>query len=186
MWKTSVRNGICIPEFEVSSDGFIRGVDRSVEMYRVTPTGKHITFFRKVKGNILKGTQDKNGYIRVCLKTREGSITANLARIIAETFIPNPDNRPQINHINGIKTDNRIENLEWVTCKENCIHRSKVLYKGVYHINAMAKLSESDIIVIRNKYNTGNYTYNSLAEEYPVLATQIRRIVRGDRWGHIK
>jgi hypothetical protein len=71
---------------------------------------------------LVKGKIDNRGYVRVTL-TKEGkSKEFLLHRLVAQQFIPNPDNLPQVNHINGIKADNRAANLEWVSAKENKQH----------------------------------------------------------------
>lgn len=67
---------------------------------------------------IMKGTRDFKGYFRVQL----GSKTFKVHRLIAQTFIPNPNDYPQVNHINGDKTDNRVENLEWCDNSMNVKH----------------------------------------------------------------
>ena len=74
------------------------------------------------RGKVLKGEKSKNGYIRV--HCSNGSVVTKklVHRMVAEAFIPNPENKPCVNHKNGDKTDNRVSNLEWVTHSENHLH----------------------------------------------------------------
>ena len=93
--------------YQVSNFGRIRSLDR---MVNCPLNGK-----RLIKGKILKPGRGSNGYLSVNLC---GS-TNNVHKLVAEAFIPNPENKPCIDHINTDKMDNRVENLRWVTHKEN-------------------------------------------------------------------
>jgi len=73
----------------------------------------------------LKPWINRQWYYLVLLCKKWVRTTKRINRIIAETFIDNSDNKPQVNHINWIKTDNRVKNLEWVTCSDNIKHSFK-------------------------------------------------------------
>ena len=96
----------------------------------------------------LKQGKDSNGYLMVTLCKNGKTKSYYVHRLIAEAYIPNPDNKPQVNHKNGNKTDNRIENLEWVTISENRQHAFDIglQIKGEKH--HLSKLKDSDIYEI--------------------------------------
>jgi len=89
--------------------------------YQITKTGK----VWSTKSNKFLKQNACNGYDQVTFKVSGKSVTFTVPRLVAETFIPNPENKPYVNHINNDRTDNRVENLEWVTQKENCENHGK-------------------------------------------------------------
>ncbi len=88
------------------------------EDYLIFPTGKVYSLKRK---KYLSPGINK-GYYQVCLYKLGIRFNKSIARLVAEAFIPNPDNKPQVNHKNGIKANNNVSNLEWSTCSENHLH----------------------------------------------------------------
>lgn len=126
---------------------------------------------------ILHQTPSKQGYLTVHLRCNGKEKTFKVHRLVAEAFIPNLDNKPQVNHINGIKTDNRVENLEWVTNAENQKHAydTGLSHQGEEH--GRAKLTNEQVIYIRD--NPDNLTGRALAAMFDVTATAISNIRRG-------
>lgn len=75
-----------------------------------------------ITGNVLKLSINRKGYCQVGTTHKGIKITTTAHRLVALAFIPNPENKPEVNHIDGNKTNNHIDNLEWVTAKENTQH----------------------------------------------------------------
>lgn len=104
-------------ETEVSTLGRVRTLDR------VVPCGGNRTRF--TKGRVLKQHEDKYGYLKTSIPINGKWVTKLVHRLVAQTFLPNPDNLPQVNHKNCIRTNNNVENLEWCDNSYNQKYREK-------------------------------------------------------------
>lgn len=91
---------------------------------------------RIYKEKIMKLSKDTKGYTFVRLANNKKTKNMKIHRLVAQAFIPNPEKKPDVNHINWITTDNRLENLEWVTKSENQLHSIRVLWnKTLFQTN---------------------------------------------------
>lgn len=174
MWKQIPGYENC---YEASESGEIRSVDRIIpyprdENYKSFLTGR------------LMSQCDCDGYLIVHLSNNGVKKNHTVHRLIALTFIPNPENKRTINHINGIKTDNRVENLEWASYKENINHAIKTGLRDLKgEKNNKAVLSASDILNIR--LNKNGITKTEMAKLYGVKPACISKITLHRTWKHI-
>ena len=151
-------------DYEVSNLGKIRHLTKTI--YDINNGG----YKTLNKITILKGYKNQKGYLRVEIPNGINA-TYQIHRLVAQAFIPNPDNKPQINHINGIKTDNRVENLEWCTNSENQKHAWKL------GLNKASKKKQKHIIQydknknIIKKWSSIKEASNKLNICYPCISS---------------
>lgn len=147
--------------------------------YEVSTAG-NIKSTKRHEPHLLKPTTDRKGYLRVCLQIGGEQKTFKVHRLVAQAFIPNTENKREVNHLNGIKTDNRVENLEWVTPSENIRHAFATGLSAQGEVNYNAKLTNEQIVYIRN--NPNGLKTCALAEKFGVDQTTISAIQLGKRY----
>ena len=134
---------------------------------------------RKHTGRVLKSGTHRDGYkmVNLCVKGKFSSCKVH--RLVATAFIENPKKKEQVNHINGIKSDNRMGNLEWATRSENTIHAHKTGLIKHAHISKISEAAARDI-----KFNCvkGVNTRKYYAEKYGISIANVGYIVTGARW----
>lgn len=148
----------------------INGIDG----YRVTEDGRvfseHSNKFRAL------GSKSNSGYLQLVLKVHGKRKCIYIHRLVAIAFVPNPENKSEVNHKNGNKEDNRAENLEWVTSSENKRHAISALNRKPPY----KKLTDEDISCIRFFTQSGELggTRKLLAKIFGVHKNTISRICR--------
>jgi len=163
MWKAAFNQ----PNYEVSDIGEVR---------RAT---SHKLVSRWPVGRLLSKAMNEHGYLRVKLDCKYVFV----AGLVAETFIcPRPEGL-QVNHKNGVKTDNCVENLEWATRSENIQHaqRTGLFVHPLGENHPMAKLTEKAVREIRRTLPGTR----GLAQKYGVDRSLIKQIRSGKGWGHV-
>lgn len=161
----------CYPDYEISNYGNVRSLDRIV----FHPNGN-----LRLKGKPIKMRVKNYGYVSL---TNNGvSNNFYIHRLVAIAFLPNPELKPQVNHIDGNKFNNNYSNLEWCTAKENLYHARKTgLNKQNGSDSVNSKLSEKEVLEIRDSI----LTCEILSVMYNVSSSSIHNIKTKKTWKHI-
>lgn len=170
--------------YQVSDTGLVRSLARKV----LSRPGVYVP----IKGKILIPTTDSKGYLRVSLNKNGHKTTRKVHRLVAQAFIPNPKHLPQVNHKNGIKADNRVDNLEWVTNAENQRHSYKVLGRqspskgrfGAKHWNVKVIQQYKNNVLIQEFFGTRDAARKTGINRWSILQSLTGRIpgVCGFQW----
>lgn len=149
--------------YQVSSFGRVKSFDSIDKLDRIR------------KGRVLKGIKDVKGYLLVNLYKNSIVSTKKIHRLVAQAFIPNPENKPQVNHIDENKTNNMVSNLEWSTSKENNNHGTR--------IDRMAKTQSIPLIAtnLKTGKSTEFYGVSECARQLNLNRGNITSVLKGRR-----
>lgn len=160
-------------------------------LYQISNFGRVKSFpKRNFHGTIiLKPKINRQGYLRVGLHKNGKVKHFPIHRLVAQAFIPNPDNLPEPNHEDGCKFNNHVSNLKWSTKSENMQHAARIgIITGLHgEKNPMAKLTDAQCEEIRQIYTESNGTISMrvLANKYDVAPATIWRIVNGKTYKNV-
>lgn len=159
--------------YEVSNKGRVRSLDRTEVI-----AGRHPEpFIRKRKGTILSPRQGPYLNINLCKDGKKRNVLIH--RLVAVHFCPNPDNKPEVNHLDEDKHNNCSSNLVWCSSSENSKHSS---YKTTGSKCGTSKLNEDKVILISYLLRNTDLTLQQIADQFNVSNHAIFRIKAGYNW----
>lgn len=131
----------------------------------------------------------KDGYVKVRLMRNGKDRTSRIHRLVAEAFIPNPENKKTVNHIDGVKTNNNVVNLEWADRSEQMHHAYKLGLKTamIGSTNTQAKLTDEQVREIRKTYVRQSKEFGTVAlgKKYGVTNRVIGLVVSGKAYRNV-
>lgn len=169
--------------YQVSNLGRVKSLERLVTQRPGVTYTRPEQIIKHNSGAKLKGYPNLN----LCRNGRV--VNALIHRLVAQAFIPNPDNKRCINHIDGDKNNFKISNIEWVTHSENTKHAFRTgLQKQNYVFgtgHGMSKLDDVSVRVIREAYAENKWSYQQIANYFKMGQAAIRNIVIKRTWKHV-
>ena len=151
---------------------------------------KDTKYYITTNGNIIRDTLtlkksvNKSGYQRIVLNVNGGKVSKLIHRLVAETYLPNPNNLPEVDHKDTNKLNNDISNLEWVTTEENKrrARLNGLIRKGESH--GKSKLTKTDVEYIRNNYIPRHKEYGTraLSRKFNVSNCAISNVLNKLTW----
>lgn len=160
--------------YEISNYGNVKSIDR------IVPTTN-----RHKKEHIMKPSV-KKGYLVIRLQYLGKNKYSLIHRLVAEHFLIKQYENHEVNHIDGNKKNNYVNNLEWVSRSDNHIHAHQLGLKksNLGEKSNLTKLKTEEVLIIRELCNKGEY-YNTIAKKFNISISQVKRIHKRINWKHL-
>lgn len=183
--------------YEISSFGNVRSLDRATVLNGIKGP-------KSAVGVSISQAKNRNGYLYFVATAANKKKHVSSHRAVASAFVPNPENKPQVNHKDGNPANNVHSNLEWVTRGENLQHAYRVLGREPSRVsgdrhgrstmpertargeaNGFSVVTEREVVEMRIKYSSGCYSLRQLGRLFGVSNTTVGNIVTRKSWAHV-
>lgn len=166
--------------YQISNMGRLKSKERKVNS-KIQKCG-----YRIISEKIKLAQDNGNGYKQYYIQINKIRRLQYVHRLVANYFIPNLENKKQVNHKNGIKSDNRVGNLEWCTQSENTAHavKNKLMKSGEDSVHS--KLTKQNVLCIRRLYRINpKFSKSDVSRKLGVRDSTIHKIINNERWKNL-